>query len=377
MKIVYVLPRYDQDSDEHFAHAVSFLSELAQLSSLAVIIERSKGVPTIPAAQIFTQRYLRFPLRQLEIAWFTLRLRKQGFNRFYVRISQAAGLPISVIARLTGAKTYYWQSGMKSSDFWTMPRSLAAWRNKIVSDIPFRLVLKLVDYFVTGPAVMGDFYCREYGVPHRKIRIMANDIDLAAFRPSESKARIREQLGLPQDRSIVLSVHRLSPIRRTLYYLPYILERIGEGCPEALFVVIGGGSEEPQLREAVATSSVVDRTVITGSLPNTLVRSYLSAADVFIMPSYVEGFPRVLLEAMAAGLPFVSTDAGGVREIVSTEHQRWVVSRDDLDAFSSRVVELLMDRDRATHLGQESLVWVERYSTPRVAREFIQMIEES
>lgn len=375
LKVVYVLPKYDQDSDEHFSHAPALFTELGGLIPLAVIIERSKGVPAIPGVKVVVQRQLRFPLRQLEIAWLALQLRLQGFNRFYVRISQTAAVPVAIVARLTGAKTFYWHSGMKASDFWTLPRSFADWRRKLVSDVPFRIALRLVHHLVTGPALMGDFYSREYGVPRGKIRIMPNDIDLNGFRLKIPKVSIREQLGLPPHRPIVLSVHRLSPIRRTLFYLPALLEAVGARRPDALFVLVGGGPEEEELRSAVAASAVADSTLVTGSLPNTRVRLYLAAADVFLMPSYVEGFPRVLIEAMAAGLPFATTDAGGVREIVAPHHGHWVVSRDDRSALADRVVELLDCPARATAVGREALDWVERYSTPRVAREFIRMLE--
>ncbi|MER3486106.1 MAG: glycosyl transferase, partial [Chloroflexota bacterium] len=66
-------------------------------------------------------------------------------------------------------------------------------------------------------------------------------------------------------------------------------------------------------------------------------------ADVFMMPSLEEGFPRVLLEAMATGVPFVAVDVGGVRDILSPHQQRCVVPARDCDAFATRLVELLND----------------------------------
>ena len=79
---------------------------------------------------------------------------------------------------------------------------------------------------------------------------------------------------------------------------------------------------------------------IHGYLPNPAVQALMRAVDVLLMPSFEEGFPRVLLEAMAAGLPFVATDVGGVAMIVPEALRARLVKPGDVVGFSDELVRL-------------------------------------
>ena len=105
-----------------------------------------------------------------------------------------------------------------------------------------------------------------------------------------------------------------------------------------------------------------------GSVPNRKLDAFYSAATVFIMPSYREGFPRVVVEAMAHGLPIVSTDAGGSRDLFGDRQQEFVVDRDDPVAFAASLATLLHSAELRQALATENLERVKRYSTSAVAR---------
>jgi glycosyltransferase involved in cell wall biosynthesis len=97
-------------------------------------------------------------------------------------------------------------------------------------------------------------------------------------------------------------------------------------------------------------------------------------ADVFIHPTYNEGFPRVILEAMAAGLPIVTTDAGGTAELLGPRQQQFVVKRADRVAFAGKLAELLASPELWPVLGTENLKAVERFSTENVARMYEEVL---
>ena len=110
--ICYVVPHSSADNSEHFAHLPGFLTEVAKLCRLFVIVERGQA-PDIPGAQMVvvqTSGYGR--LRRLaQLARLVWRLRSLGCDRFFVRISQGAGLLMVVLSPILRLRVFYWNSG--------------------------------------------------------------------------------------------------------------------------------------------------------------------------------------------------------------------------------------------------------------------------
>ncbi|GIW26159.1 glycosyltransferase [Meiothermus sp.] len=125
------------------------------------------------------------------------------------------------------------------------------------------------------------------------------------------KAALRAELGLPPDKFVLLFVGTLWKYKGVLE-LAEALRRLDDA--EVLAVFIGEGP----LRESLASTS---RTGIRclGQQPNPLVRAHMAAADAFILPSYREGLPTVVVEAGAAGLPVIASMEGGTPELINPQ----------------------------------------------------------
>ena len=104
-----------------------------------------------------------------------------------------------------------------------------------------------------------------------------------------------------------------------------------------------------------------------GDVPGHDLPALYGAADLFIHPSYAEGFPRVILEALAAGLPLVTSDAGGTSELLGPLQQQFVISRDDADGFATAEIRLLENPELRRELAAENEQTVRRFDTPVVA----------
>lgn len=148
------------------------------------------------------------------------------------------------------------------------------------------------------------------GVVKEKLRVFRNGVDLERFRP-ESKGEARQRLGLLAS-TILLSVGNLVELKghhiaiQTLPKLP----------SDVFLVIAGSGPERQELVRLVADLHLRNRVLFAGEINNTELRWWYSAADALVLCSQREGWPNVLLEAMACGTPAIATNVGGVPEII-------------------------------------------------------------
>lgn len=364
-----MVPKAGGGTAEHFAHTYALAGRLRELVSTAVIVERVIGSPPapLPGVEVLIQSRAdsMTVLRVLELAGMVLRLRRRGYRTFFVRTSTTAAVPIALLARLTGGRTLYWNCGKASK---RRLRSLAL-REVLAHELPFRLALRLSHRVVTGTPSLADHYSRTYGIDRERVSVLPNEIDLDRYRPPTDAERVaaRAELGIGQHDKVVLAVHRLSPLRQTLRYVPSVPELVAAAVPEARFLIAGGGPEEPALRRRIAGSSLGGRVRVMSSVPHEAVPRLYQCADAFFMPSYTEGFPRVLLEAMAFGVPFAATDVGGVREIVPDLYRGRLADRESPPSLARALIEILTEPESARALAVAGRDWVWRYDSRHVA----------
>ncbi|MEE8112980.1 MAG: glycosyltransferase family 4 protein [Nitrososphaerales archaeon] len=378
-KFCYIVSSCPPDSDEHSAHVPRFLQELAKKVDLYVIVERGPAADISVGGpiKVFVQRRRRRCGRTLELISLTLHLWRLGCRKFFVRISVPATIVIASLGRMVGFETYYWSSGQGRN---ILPQG-RCWQERwsrldyFVRELHFRLALRLSDWVVTGPERMGDYYAQEFNVNPNKIVIIYNDIDLSSIGELDtrvSKKEARARLGLPDPCPILLFIGRVSPLKGGAYIVP-VVQGVLSVFPDVLCLVVGA-VHLPEVLQEVHKCGLENVVHFLGSKPNAELPGFFRAADLFLMPSNSEGFPRVLLESMAYGLPFVAFEVGGILDIVDEEQREWVVGRGDVKAMADRICRLLVDpslRERLTMAGQER---VRRFSTQAVAEMFMQRI---
>ncbi len=190
----------------------------------------------------------------------------------------------------------------------------------------------------------------ELGVPAQRAEVVGNGVDTRIFHPVDRQAA-RTRFGLPADVQVLVSVGGLverKGMHRVIDCLPALLEQ----HPDLHYLVVGGASPEGDMRAELeaqaARLGVSGRVHFLGTLPPAELKWPLSAADVFVLATRNEGWANVFLEAMACGLPVVTTNVGGNAEVVCRPELGRIVPFGDAAALGCALDEALhthWDRD--------------------------------
>ena len=197
------------------------------------------------------------------------------------------------------------------------------------------------------------------GLAQAKSQVVGNGVDAERFVPMD-RSDARARLGLPGNAQVLISVGGLverKGFHRVMACLPELLST----HPDLYYLVVGGGSPEGDmtaaLKQQAAGLGLGERVRFLGPLPPDELKWPLSAADVFVLATSNEGWANVFLEAMACGLPVVTTDVGGNREVVCREELGEVVSFGDqaaLTAALGRALRRTWDRGSIRAWAEEN-----------------------
>jgi glycosyltransferase involved in cell wall biosynthesis len=180
------------------------------------------------------------------------------------------------------------------------------------------------------------------GLPSEKIAIHYTGLDRDLFRPldrAESRWRLAQHLGigLPAGVPLLATIGALIP-RKGQEHVMRALSHL----PEARLLLVGTGEGRAKLAALAASEGLAERVHFLGSLDHTMLPVVLSASDAMVLPSASEGLANAWVEALACGCPLVITDAGGARELVTSQTAGRIVARDP-QAIAGAVAALLAD----------------------------------
>ena len=195
------------------------------------------------------------------------------------------------------------------------------------------------------------------GADADKTEVVGNGVDLQRFHPVDQQTA-RLKLGLPSTAKLLISVGGLverKGMHRVIDCLPTLLAH----QPHLHYLIVGSGGAEGDMRNAldaqVARLGLADRVHFLGAIAPDQLKWPLSAADVFVLATRNEGWANVFLEAMACGLPVITTDVGGNREVVCRPALGQVVPFDDALALQQALIHALTnDWDRQAILAYAS-----------------------
>jgi glycosyltransferase involved in cell wall biosynthesis len=200
------------------------------------------------------------------------------------------------------------------------------------------------------------------GVPAGRIACVHSGIDLSRIEAApDERARVRQELGVPAGHALIANVAHMADHKGQRYLLE-AMPAILSARPETVCAIVGDGELKADL-EALARGLGVAHAVRFPGF-RTDVPTVLKALDVFVMPSHMEGLGTSVLDAMAAGVPVVGTEAGGMPESIEHGVTGLVCPVRDARAIARAVVSLLEDPALAARLADAARRRVrERFST--------------
>ena len=179
---------------------------------------------------------------------------------------------------------------------------------------------------------------RRWGLAKDRLHVMRNGVDLQRFRPLP-RAQARAALGLA-GAPLLLSVGNLVELKGHELVIDALAE-LRKTHPGAQLAIVGTGPRRDALVAHAQARGLAPAVHFAGAIPNTELLDWYSAADALVLASCREGWPNVLLEAMACGTPVVATDVGGIPEIVTTPIAGRIVRERSACALCDAVATLL------------------------------------
>jgi UDP-glucose:(heptosyl)LPS alpha-1,3-glucosyltransferase len=216
---------------------------------------------------------------------------------------------------------------------------------------------------------------KHYGLPDEKIEVIYNGVDLTRFSPKNRqrwREETRNELSIPAEAKVLLFVgsgFERKGLATLLRALPILKKTRKDLSADVRLLVVGKGNQT-KFRALATASGVGDCVTFTG--PQADVERYYAAADIFVLPTLYDPFSNAMLEALASGLPAITTAQNGASEIIEEGVEGFRVHDAlDVDELAEKIGRALSDH---SGMGESARRKAERFSIERAVEEFIALL---
>lgn len=226
----------------------------------------------------------------------------------------------------------------------------------------YAFILRRCDKIIFGSINQSKLWMDRYRINPDKAMVLHNGVDTDYFRPSTSfREAMRLKLQVETGTVVIGCVAQLRPEKNHRNLILAFGRVVESVAGNTALVLIGEGPEEASLRKLVSEQGLGDHVRFVGRVED--VRPFLNALDIFVLASTsVEVFSNAMLEAIAVGVPVISSDVGGAAEMINHGEEGYVYPRQSVGDLTKYLLRLASDRDLASRFRQKA--------TERLNREF-------
>jgi glycosyltransferase involved in cell wall biosynthesis len=270
---------------------------------------------------------------------FLWRLITQKIDIVYIHLSDGGSVLrkaiIAVIALIFAKPVFIHTHG---AEFHLTYSRLPEWAKECLNSIFCRC-----NGFIVLSTVWQDFYVNNLGLNPEQVFVLPNPTEL----PVEIPQRCNEE------KVTLLFCGRVGE-RKGVFDLIKAFANLPSPIKTRSKLILAGDGDIEQGKELVESLNLVNEVTFLGWVDSEQRDKLLSQADVFILPSYNEGLPMAILEAMAWGLPIISTPVGGIPELVITNKNGFLVTAGDVEGLSQAMASLIDNQELRLSLGENA-----------------------
>jgi glycosyltransferase involved in cell wall biosynthesis len=210
-----------------------------------------------------------------------------------------------------------------------------------------------------------EFHCIYNGIQAESLVQSTDD-------KSKIRSKIRQEFGLSETSQLLLTVARLHPQKGHDYLIP-IIPKIVAKFPQVHFIWVGDGEHQPYLTDLLQEYGVETRVTFLGYRDD--IPDLLTAADLFLFPSYQEGLPFAILEAMVYGLPIVASDTGGIPEMLEDQQHGLIFRTGDCDDLLEKLDWALTHPADLKQMAETAQEQVEKFSENKMLEDTLEILQ--
>jgi len=169
----------------------------------------------------------------------------------------------------------------------------------------------------------------------RDMFVVPNGIDLKKF-----DTDLEKKMCVKKTKKVILFIGRLHAVKGVRYLIE-AMKIIQNEDSEIKLMLVGDGKDRTKLQKLVKSLDLGDCVSFAGQIPNHRIPEYMATSDIFVLPSLSEGFPNVILEAMASRLPIIATDSGGIPCLIQNEVNGFLVKPRNSNEIAKKILFLL------------------------------------
>lgn len=267
-------------------------------------------------------------------------IRKYKIDIVHAHSVIPTGLVGVVVAKIMGCPSVITSHGMDINNF-------------DVNSIQGHLISFSLNHCNKAIAVSGDLAetMKSLGITEDKILILRNAVDTEIFKPSKNM-ELRHKYGIKENEILILFVGYLD-IFKGIFELIDAFYEINKENKNVKLMMVGTGPKKEELKRNV--SNLTDFVIFTGQILPSEIYKYYQAADIFVLPSYTEGLPVSVLEAMACGLPIITTNVGGIPEVVEDSLNGFLINSKDENELREKLKIIIKNDALRKKFGSKSL----------------------